>query len=185
MRVIKNIVSQLHVFVLWALLSAVVWGWVFSAFITDAPAKEKVVIYVDGEILLERELDLRLEEDLPPGIRMIRAHPFSYVMFDDAALKDADLFIVPASRAGEYADSFLELPEDLTLGGRAPAEAALGVWGYPLSGAAGEYIRYSPAEEYYLFIGANSLHAVSLTGEGDDGALHTAQTLLRIREDRK
>ena len=62
MRFWKNVLSQLHSFVLWALLSAVFWGWIFTAFVDDAPAGKKVVIYVDAPVRMERELDARLED---------------------------------------------------------------------------------------------------------------------------
>ena len=45
-------------------------------------------------VSLKQELDARLEEDLPEGIRMIRVHPFSYAAFDESALLQADLYIV-------------------------------------------------------------------------------------------
>ena len=43
MRVLKNIVSRLHTYIVWALLSAIIWGFVFGM-ITDAPAEKKIVI---------------------------------------------------------------------------------------------------------------------------------------------
>ena len=36
MRFFKNVLSQLHTYVLWALLSAVFWGWIFTAFVADS-----------------------------------------------------------------------------------------------------------------------------------------------------
>ena len=110
MRVLKNIFSQLHVYVLWLLLSAVFWGWIFSSFITDTRPEYKVVVYVDAARCADKELALRLEDPLPEGIRMVQVHPFSYAMFDEAGLRNADIFIVPASNAAEYADSFVSLP---------------------------------------------------------------------------
>ena len=101
MKILKNIFSQLHVYVLWLLLSTVLWGWIFSSFITDTKPEYKVVVYADAARCADRELSLRLEDPLPPGLRMVRVHPFSYAMFDRDALLKADLFVVPASDAGD------------------------------------------------------------------------------------
>ncbi len=188
MRFFKNVLSQLHTYVLWALLSAVFWGWIFTAFVFDAPAEKKVVIYVDAPVTMERELDLRLEEALPDGIRMIRVHPFSYAVFDETALLDADLYIVPASHAAQFAPSFVSWPE----GDAEPAEGLRGMTVYDAAageGTAAKYILYEipgeTPENYYLFVSADTLHAASLTGTGDDAALEAGRTLLGIKEERK
>ena len=191
MRFFRNVLSQLHSYVLWALMSVLFWGWIFTAFIADAPAEKKVVVFADAQVRMDRELDLLLEEDLPEGIRMVRVHPFSYAMFDDNSLLGADLYIVPASRAEAYAASFLDPPEDLVLGGERPRDTGAGIRGFPAydartgEGIAGEYITYDvpgqDPEDYYLFFGAGSLHAASLTGKGDDAALEIARALLDLR----
>ena len=185
MRFLKNVLSQLHSFVLWALLSAVFWGWIFTAFVDDAPAGKKVVIYVDAPVRMERELDARLEEDLPEGIRMIRVHPFSYAAFDESALLQADLYIVPASHAEEFAPSFVSWPE----GDAEPTEGLRGMTVYDAAagkGAAAEYILYEipgqTPENYYLFVSADTLHAASLTGKGDDAALQTARRFTELED---
>ena len=41
MRVLRNIFSQLHEYVLWLLLSTVLWGWIFASFVTDTKAEKK------------------------------------------------------------------------------------------------------------------------------------------------
>ena len=70
MRFFRNVLSQLHSYVLWALMSVLFWGWIFTAFIADAPAEKKVVVFADAQVRMDRELDLPLEEDLPEGIRI-------------------------------------------------------------------------------------------------------------------
>ena len=112
MRVAKNILSQLHTYVLWLLLSAVFWGWIFSAFITDTKPEKKVVVYVDAACE-EKQLDLLLEDPMPRGLRMVRCHAFSYAVFDSNALLNADLFIVPASDVEEYLDVFTPMTAPL------------------------------------------------------------------------
>ena len=43
-RVLKNILSQLHSFALWALMSILLWGWIFGL-ATDTSYDKKVMIY--------------------------------------------------------------------------------------------------------------------------------------------
>ena len=188
MRFLKNVLSQLHSYVLWALLSAVFWGWIFTAFVADAPAEKKVVVYVDAPVYEERELDLQLEEKLPEGIRMIRVHPFSYAVFDESVLLNADLYIVPVSHAEQFAPSFLSFPDGP---GTEEFGGVRGLRVYDAAagrGIAPEHIGYEipgqAAEDYYLFIGGSTLHAASLTGTGDDAALQVAERLTELEEGR-
>ena len=187
MRVLRNVFSQLHEYVLWLLLSTVLWGWIFASFVTDTKAEKKVVIYVDAVQCADTELAAALEERMPDGLRMIQAHPFSYAMFDTNALMNADLYIVPGSRAEEYLESFVPLmglPSDL--GG--PYWTHEGVsYGLRLCDAAdGTYFVCNdpgePAEDCYLFFGVNGLHAASLTGTGDDAALEVCRALFALLE---
>lgn len=162
MRFLKNVFSQLHSFVLWALMSFIVWGWIFTL-VTDAPPEKKITVYCAVPRLLDTELDVALEEDMPEGIRMVRVHTFDYVMLNVDAIENGDIFILPVSQIGEY--------EELL----APVEGRDGVLIWDgASGAAGEYIGYTE-EEYYLFLGANSVHL-------DDGrALAVAEQILSMK----
>lgn len=187
MRVLKNIFSQLHVYVLWILLSTVFWSWIFLSFITDTKPEYKVVVYIDAAECADRELSVVLEEDMPEGLRMVQVHPFSYALFDRDALLKADLFILPASSVEEYNGVFSPM-----------REAPPSPWGEPWRidgvaygikvfdaetgrGAAGAYIGYAPEEDYYLFFGARSLHAAAFADSGDDAALAVARRLLDLR----
>ena len=179
MRVLKNILSQLHVYVVWLILSIALWGFVFGL-LTDTGAERKVTVYADVERCRSTEMDVALESAMPAGIKMIRVHPFSYVMFDDASLLNADLYIVKASSAEEYRDSFraLDLTRldtgDLALLELDGAPCGVRVWDGQ-SGCAAEYLGYE-AEEYYLFVGANSVHA----GEPDAAAYAVAEEILKL-----
>ena len=187
MKTLKNILSQLHVYVLWLLLSTVFWGWIFSAFVTDAKPEKKVVVYVDAVQCADRQLAQRLEEGMPEGLRMVQVHPFSYAMFDQDALVKADLFIVPASEAGEYAGLFAPLKDFAPAGYGEPWRSEETAYGVMIRdraghGAAAPYIGYAAGEDYYLFFGAQSVHAAALNGSGDDAALTVARTLLELRD---
>ena len=173
MRVLRAVFSRLHIYVLWLIVSTVFWGWIFL-WLTDTAPSGKVTVYIDAPCD-DRALELALEETLPAGIRMIKVHPFSYAMFDDGDLERADLYLVPESRASNYISSYLPLPDAL-------ADSGVPVWrhggqayGLAAGGALMEHIRpEDPDEAVFLFFGARSPHAASLTGAGDDAALAVA-----------
>ncbi len=179
MRVLKNILGQLHVYVVWLILSAVLWGFVFN-FVTDAPAEKKLVLFAEVERCEDQALSARLEEGKPDGIRLVQAHSFNYVLFDEAGLLNADLYIVGAESVGDYRDSFAPLDltrlntEGLTLLELDGKPCGIRVWDGQ-TGSAGAYLGYG-AGEYYLFIGANSVHA----GRKDCAAYWMIDELLKL-----
>ena len=183
MKMIKNIFSRLHVYVLWLLASAVLWGWVFTL-VTDAPQAEKVVVFVDAYGCEDTALAEALGEDLPAGIRMVQVHPFSYAMFNDSELLSADIYIMRASDAADRADSIAPLDTiPFDPGGAALCEiggTACGVMIHAAGGAASGFIQYedggAPAEDYYLFFNRESPH----TGETDTAAVTVAARLLAL-----
>lgn len=164
MRVLKNIFSQLHTFVLWLLASALFWGWIFT-FVTDTVPAKKVTVYCRVPAVQDTVLAAALEEDMPEGLRMIQVHTFDYVMFDTGAFDRGDIFIVPAS---EDADLVREL---------VPLEGEQGTKVYDAAageGVATEYIQYGD-EDYYLYLGSGSAHL-------DDGAAQAvARELLAMK----
>lgn len=163
MRILKNIFSMLHIFLLWMLLSAVFWGWIFT-FVTDTSPDRKVSVYCHVPEINDKALAVSLEENMPDGLRMIKVHSFDYVMFDVESIGMGDIFIIPASEIEQYSDSLLYMGADS------------GVKVYDASsrtGVAEEYISYSD-EDHYLFLGAGSVHL-------EDGkALAVAQQLLAM-----
>lgn len=182
MRVIRNILSQLHVYVVWAILSAVLWGFVFN-FLTDAPAENKLVLFAEVESCRDREFSAALEAHRPEGIRLIQAHSFNYVMFDEASLLHADLYIVPKESIEEYRDSFRPLDPDAL---PAAAGEILMLDGEPFgicvwdgeTGFAANFLDYG-AGEYYLLLGANSLHA----GGKDRTAYWLIEEILQMKNE--
>ncbi len=176
---IKRLLSRLPVYALWALVSFFLWSFVFS-FLTDTTPAKKLTVYISAEEVEDVELAARLEDGgLPDGIRMIKVHPFSYAMFSDSDLRSADLYVVKASEADGWRDSFRPLPDGLTgeldLGG-----GVQGIRVYDAAAGAGlfddliGYAAGSPAEDYYLFFGAESQH----TEAGDGAALWLAERFL-------
>ena len=159
MRVLKNIFSHLHVFVLWAVLSAMLWAWIFTL-VTDTTADKKITVYCHVPRVESTELAVRLEENMPEGLKMIKVHSFDYVMFEIEPVNGGDIYIIPASETEEFA-------EDLSEGGVKVYDCETG------TGIAAEYITYGN-EDYYLFLGANSVHLQ------DGKALAVAEALLAM-----
>ena len=163
MKMLKRIISQLHTFVLWLLVSAIFWSWIFT-FVTDTSPERKITVYCKVPEVRDTALAVALEERMPEGLRMIQVHSFDYVMFGVEAFYQGDIFIVPASAMAEYAELLAPVAGEE---GARVYDAAAG------SGAATSYIRYED-EDYFLFLGAGSAHL-------EDGkALEVAKALLAL-----
>lgn len=182
MRFLKNVFSQMHRWVLWALISVMFWAWIYT-FVNDTTPARKLTLYAQVDLCEDEALTRELEKSLPSGIKMVKVHPFSYAMFDDGDLQGADLYVVRSSEAERFLEDFAPLEETgfvsgerelYRSGGRAYGvkifDAASG------EGAAKEYFFYGTQEDYYLFFNADSLHLE----DGDGAALWLAETLLNL-----
>ena len=187
MTVLKNIFSQWYKYLLWALISVIFWGWIFTL-VTDAPAAKKLVLCVDARELRDQALADALSENRPEGIRQIAVHSFDYYIFDTEELRTADLYIVGESRAEKYMESFLPLAETgMAAEGRTlwtHDGTAYGLLVYDASsgeGAADGYIGYvqpgAEPENYYLFFGAETVH------REDGKPAELAELLLSVRQE--
>ena len=166
MKILKNIASQLHAFLLWLVVSVIFWSWIFTM-VTDTSPDKKVTVYCHVPGIQDTALAAALEEHMPAGLEMIKVHSFDYVMFDVESIELGDIFIIPASEIGTYGGSFVPVGEEP---GVKVYDAATG------DGAAMTYIQYEAAgEDFYLFLGAQSVHL-------EDGkALEVARELLAIQ----
>ena len=165
MKVLKNIGSQFYLYLLWLLVSVLLWGWIFTM-ITDTTPDKKITIFIDAYAVEDKALSIELEKSMPDGIKMIRVRSFSYAMFQESSILGADIFIVKESEIELYRDSFRG--EGIKV-----YDARTG------QGAARQFIRYTAdeaTEDYYLFYGAESVH----TGNKDEAAFSVVQTLLDI-----
>ncbi len=163
MKFIKNVFSQLHTFLLWALVSFLVWSWIFT-FVNDAPAAQKVTVYCNVPAIEDTALAVKLEEHLPEGLKMIQVRSFDYVMFDTGTIDEGDIFILPQSAIEDYDGQFDPI---------AGQEGTLIYDPETGQGAAKSYIIYGD-EPYYLFLGTGSVHL-------EDGlAQQIAQLLLTL-----
>jgi len=136
--------------VLWIFFTVIFGSFVFYQ-ITDTGPAWKITIFADGVTVGEDQLAARLEERLGDPIRMVRIHPFSYMMFGDEELKTADLYILPDSHVPQYADWLLPGSEGILM--YDPAS------GYTVAGDVFLYTESGEAPEpYRLYLGANAPH---------------------------
>lgn len=111
MRKQNKVTMLLALMVSWAILAAIFWCWIFT-FLTDPPSDQKVTLYVDAAACRETELALRLEQDVPDGIRMVKVHRFSYAMFGGDALRASDLYLIREPEKETCMDWLAPLPEE-------------------------------------------------------------------------
>lgn len=171
----KRFLQLLPALMLWLMVSAFFWSWIFT-FLTDTTADKKVAVYIDAAVPDSTALAVKLEEVKSPALKMVVVHPFSYAMFDGDALKNADIFLVAESNVETYKDWFQPMPESLI-----PATADCLImdgtaYGLPADNAAATYIGYQEGERYYLLFGSASVH----TGALDSEALPIAERLLSL-----
>ncbi len=150
--------------ILWLFFTLIFGSFVFYQ-ITDTVPARKITIFMDGAVAGEDQLAARLEQRLEDPIRMVRIHPFSYMMFGDEELKTADLYLLPDSHAEKYRDWLVPGDRGILMYDPASGTAVAGdVFLYTESGEA--------AEPWRLYLGAASVHL-------EDGmAARAAQQLL-------
>ena len=184
MNVLKNILTHWYKYVLWALMSLIVWAWIFGL-LTDVPPENRLLLCVDLPELRDKALSETLSENRPEDIKLVEVHAFDYYMFGAEELCGADLYIVGENEAEEYIDSFLPLDETgFPADGRTVWRhngAPYGIRIYDAAsgeGAAASYLGYpaggAPAQDYYLFFGSQSAH------REDGKALRLAEALLAL-----
>ncbi len=140
----KLLLDLLPLMLGWAVLSVIFWGWIFT-FLTDAEPENKIVLYADAAIADPTALSVAMEALGAEEIDMVQARPFTYAMMANSGLDKADLYIVPASHAEEYAEWFAD-GEPVTV--HDPAGNV---------SAAAAFIAYAD-EVYYLYYGRDSVH---------------------------
>ena len=183
MRLIRRILSQLHRYVLWALLSVLLWGWIFTAFVTDASPAHKVTVYVNTVAVRDTALEEALDYDLPKGVRMVKVHPFSYAaFFDTAAPNEADLYLWNESDL--LANLELLCPMEPHGDGDYLADGV--VYGWRMydaetgTGAASDYFTYGEGENWYLCARVSSFHLGTWNDAKDDAAILIAKRLIEL-----
>lgn len=156
MRVIRRILHQMPLYIIWVLSVFLFWSFVFVN-ITDTSYEKKIVIFADCYRVDQTKMAARLEEEMPRGIKMIKVRPFSYAMFDSDAIERADLYLIMEQDLELYGD-FYTVPswmDDLIEEARVTEEdilrnergEAIGIRVYDkdtMQGISGDLITYMP-----------------------------------------
>lgn len=196
MRILRNILSQLHTFVLWLLFCFLFWSWIYVNYLNDTDKEHKVMLYTDVYVVYSRPLTLRLEENLPEGLKMIKV---SDVTFSGTIASSAgDLYIIGQTKLQqlmeEYPDSLTPIPamdsyavpeglEVFTFDGK-----CYGIRVYDPEtkiGVGRSYIGYAKPdtdsdEPFYLCFDAKSVHLEWLDGAVDNAAWEVAMDFLTL-----
>lgn len=192
MKILKNILSQFHTFLLWAMASVLLWSWIYTL-VNDAPREKKVTVFINAVAIDDHALALRLEEHLPDGIRKIKVHDFEYGMIGTDV--KGDIYVV---RASQLEQMLREKPEAVL-----PITVPEGCIGYDYGGScyglrifdaasqtgagAGKYIWYAyldepQKEDYYLCFGTETVHVLGADGAVDNAAWEVAMELLSLEK---
>ncbi len=190
MKLAKQIFSRWYIYIIWGLLSFFIWGWIFGM-VTDTSTYHKVSIYIDCASCEDLELTLALEEDMPEGIKMVKVHPLSYVVFDETTMFMGDILILRESNLENYVESLCpitELAQQWQVSDTYSWEGEVyGIRVY--DGATGtgileEQVTFlypgEAAEDFYLVFLAESHHLGELNGSQDDAAVFMAQRLMTM-----
>ncbi len=185
----KHLASHLHVYVLWSILSAFLWMWIFG-FVTDTTTFHKVSVYIDCHTCEELDLTLELEKDLPDGIKMVKVHPLQYVVFDEPTMLMGDIMILRACDLENYRDFLCPITLAAHRFDRPTYKIEDEVYGIQVyDGASGqgilcEYVSFlAPDEEpqnFYMVFLNKSRHLGQLNGSDDEAAFDIALRLLEI-----
>ena len=154
MKFLRNVLSRLWLYLVWLVISVMIWGQVYSV-ITDTTPDKKISVYVESPEVMSTEFSAELENTLPEGLRFIKVRPFTYAMFYDETFFKADIYIVPESEIEELSDAFTGE-------------------GTELSGGALAYFETN-GEAYYLFYGKDSQHL------SDGKAAEVGERILNMR----
>ena len=159
----RGVSTVLPLLILWVFCTVIFGSFIFYQ-ITDTVPARKITLFMDGMTSGEDQLAARLEDRLDDPIRMVRIHPFSYMMFGDEELKNADLYILPDSHRKQYGEWLLQGDEGILV---YDPET-----GYTV---AGDIFLYTEGKEsgepFRLYLGANSPHL-------EDGTARQAAELL-------
>ncbi len=185
----KHIASHFHIYVLWSLLSAFLWMWIFG-FVNDTTTFHKVSVYIDCSTCADLDLTLELEKDMPVGIRKIKVHPLKYVVFDEPTMWMGDIMILRSRDIENYKDVLCPIT---TVADRFSAplfaleDEIYGVQVYngeTGQGILSDYVTFlAPHEDpddFYMVFLRKSRHLGALNGSDDEAAFEVAAQLCEL-----
>ena len=189
MRKSRKAAALIPALMIWLILAVLFWSWIFT-FLTDTDPAHKVSLFADVEACRDKELAIKLEKELPDGIRMVKVHRFAYAMFDSNNLRNADLFILKASDLEQYREWLAPLPQQFAEQAVLFDEngVALGIPVFDPADrtvVAGEWLTYAipdeSNEQYCLAFGASSAHLPDLSDHPDLSSVIIAEKLLSLQ----
>ena len=181
----KSLLRNLHRYVFWALISVMLWAWIFTL-LFSAPEKNKITIFADVPEIDGNALSIELEQDLPKGIRLIDAKTFNALLFQQYAVLNGDLYLVPESDTETYLPSFTPI-DRAAFPGATFYESDGEAYGILLfDGQNGpavgrQYVTYAQDERCWLFFNKDSKHLGAWNGSADDAAIVIAQHFLKLK----
>ena len=178
MKIIKKLASNIHRYVLCALVSVFFWGWVFTL-AGDAPRAKKLTVFTSVDAIDCAQLQNALADEMPDGISLVRVYPFRYAAFDTSEAESADIYLVTGEEAAsmaEYLSPITDAEEGLIVDGAVIAEVLIP------AGFAAENTLFSDTIEsdVYICFGSRSVHTESLNGSDDDAALLLADKIKEL-----
>ena len=188
LHVLGNMLRQLHMYLIWIILSAIIISFAFNQKFETVPAKE-IVIYADVASLDQPALETLLDEELPEGIEVVKVRQTGYDLFGMPDPAGIDIYLLPASEIEGHLEFLAPLSELYASDNTSPDSvwskdgAAYGLLLFAAGGQdalpGSDLIEFKPGEDYYFCFGANGLHR----GAGGQAA-QTADRLRQILADR-
>ena len=181
---IKSILRNWYRYILWTLISVILWTWIYTL-LFSAPPKKKVVLYADQPELDRNALSMALEEDLPKGIRIVDTAAFDDMMFNQTAVLAGDLYLISESKTEEYLASFAPI-DRADFPGATFYESDGEAYGILVNDEsaglkiASRYVYYLPGERCWLFFNRDSVHLGTGDRAKDDAAITVAQHFLNL-----
>ena len=179
-KVARNIFRQLLLYILCVILAAIFVTFIFNR-ITDTVPEKKVSIFADVPSVKSAELEVLFSDDLPDGIKMVKARTFDYDFFGFSGGNEGDIFIVEEGSIDRCIEHFAPLSDFLPPRSIYQYYVHDGVlYGILIKGGgnavAAEYFEYTEGRNYYLFFGNQSPHP----GVGGEAA-QIAERLMMLR----
>ncbi len=191
MKTFKRITSNFHLYVICAVLSFFLWGWIFGM-VNDTTAFKKVSVYIDCDSCRDMELRLELEKEPPEGIKLIPVHTLDYVVFDETTMFQGDILVLRESQFPNYKDALTPLAgAESRFEGCQLLEDQGAVYGLKVYDAAtgtgilADYVVFQnpgeKPEDFYLFFFKQSRHLGAINGSRDEAAFQVARTLMNFQ----
>ena len=183
---IKKILRNWHRYVLWALISVMLWAWILLL-ATKAPKSQMIQIFADLSDMKADALEIALEREKPQGVKYVQASLIDNLIVNTSEILEGDLYLVPESRVENYLASFS--PIDRTMFPGASFYESDGVaYGLLVYDDEADFavgwklVRYIPGQRCWLFFNKDSVHLGDWNGSPDDAAITIARNFLQLTQ---